>query len=274
MKVAVRACVIAGSLFAGICVAAEFTGLQNANLQNPGNLMQGNIELWSKKRIGTPHALRFEDDVQGVSAARFEIRPDDKKISDGYRAELRDPYVASPHEEVWYRFSTLIPARLLEDGDLSFVLAQWHDKKTEGRPATRPPLALRIQRGAMRVTVWNDEILAEQGVYGNGKVMFESRDIPTERWIQFVFGVKWSPDESGSVRMWMDDELVAEHRGAISYKNDVYGPYFKLGVYTVHDFKFPLHVYHSDYRRASSQAELCSNMDGATTITTSGSRIC
>ena len=167
MKVAVRACVIAGSLLAGVSLAAEFTGLQNANLQNPGNLMQGNIELWSKKRIGTPHALRFEDDVQGVSAARFEIRPDDKKISDGYRAELRDPYVASPHEEVWYRFNTLIPGRLLEDQELSIVLAQWHDKKTEGRPATRPPLALRIQReriGNLDGIPGIDEYFANYGV--------------------------------------------------------------------------------------------------------------
>ena len=71
-----------------------------------------------------------------------------------------------------------------------------------------------------------------------------------------VFRVKWSPDESGSVRMWINDELVAERRGAISYSDDVYGPYFKLGVYTVHDFKFPLHVYHSDYRRAASESGL------------------
>lgn len=252
-----RLCVFASALlFASGFAVGEIIGLQDANQQNPGNLMQGNIDLWSKKRIVTPHGLKFEDDVQGVSAARFEIRPDDEKVSDGYRAELRDPYVASPHEEVWYHFRTLLPGKLLQDPDLSIVLAQWHDKKSKGRPAARPPLALRLTRGALRVTIWNDRILAAQGAGGDGEILYESRDFATDKWIDFVFGVKWSPDESGSVRMWIDDELVAEHRGAISYSDDVYGPYFKLGVYTVHDFKFPLHVYHSDYRRAASESGL------------------
>lgn len=247
---------LAAALFANVCAAIEYTGVGNADLHPPGNLMLGDIEEWSTKRVTTAHGLRFEDDVQGVSAARFEIRPDDEKISDGYRSELRDPYVASPHEEVWYRFRTLIPGRLLEDPELSIVLAQWHDKKTQGRPAARPPLALRLVRGALRVTLWNDQILSEQGVTGDGKIVFESRDFATDEWIDFVFGVKWSPDAGGSFRMWMDDRLVAEHLGPISYSSDVYGPYFKLGVYTVHDFKFPLHVYHSDYRRASSESGL------------------
>ena len=163
--------------------------------------------------------------------------------------------MASPHEEVWYRFRTLIPGRLL-DPNLSIVLAQWHDKKTQGRPAARPPLALRLTRGALRVTFWNDQVLAAQGVRGDGEILYESRDVATDQWIDFVFSVKWSPDESGSVRMWIDGKLVAEHRGAVSYSDDVYGPYFKLGVYTVHDFEFPLYVYHGDYRRAASESGL------------------
>jgi len=251
-----RLCVFASTLlFVNALAADEIIGLQNANLKNPGNLMQGDLELWSTKRITTAHALKFEDDVHGASAARFEIRPDDEKISDGYRAELRDLYVASPHEEVWYRFRTLIPGQLL-DPDLSIVLAQWHDKKTQGRPAARPPLALRLTHGALRVTFWNDQVLAAQGAGGDGEILYESRDVATDQWIDFVFGVKWSSDEGGAVRMWIDGELVAEHSGAVSYSEDVYGPYFKLGIYTVHDFKYPLHVYHSDYRRAASEAEL------------------
>ena len=243
-------------LLASMCVRAEIVGLNDASQRNPGSLMQGDIAHWSRKRINTPHALTFDDDVHGVSAARFEIRPEDAKVSEGYRAELRDPYVAAPHEEVWYRFRTLIPAPLAEGGDLSLVLAQWHDKKTEGRPAARPPLALRLQRGTLRVTLWNDAVLAAQGVDGNGKIIYESREFPIDAWIDFVFAVQWSPDRRGIARMWMNGALAAEHRGAIGYRDDVHGPYFKLGVYTVHEFDRPLYVYHSDYRRASSRAGL------------------
>ncbi|MDH3387234.1 MAG: polysaccharide lyase [Gammaproteobacteria bacterium] len=257
MKLIIQVCVfLIAPLVVGAGLAAEFTGLKNGDLMNPGNLLQGNVKNWSKKRIGTSHGLTFEDDVKGVYAARFEIRPTDEKISDGYRAELRDPYVASPNEEVWYRFRTLIPRQLLEDQDLSIVLAQWHDKKANGAPAARPPLALRMKGGVLRADLWNDEIFAAQGDNGDGKILYESGDFPADEWIEFVFGVKWSPDDSGLVRMWMNGKLVAEHRGAIGYYDDIYGPYFKLGIYTVHDFKQPAFVYHSDYRRAANQASL------------------
>ena len=160
----------------------ELMKMGNADLSQPGDLAAGDWHLWSRKRIVTPHALRFVADVHGLSAARFEIRPDDPKVSDGYRAELRDAYVASPGEEIWYRFSTLIPAQVA-DADESLVLAQWHDRKTRGRPARRPPLALRLVRGALRVTLWNDAVFEEQGMFGAGRIIYETREFARDQWL-------------------------------------------------------------------------------------------
>ena len=52
MKFPPKVCALVGLLLlSSTCGAGEFIGLKNANLQNPGNLMQGNLELWSTKRI-------------------------------------------------------------------------------------------------------------------------------------------------------------------------------------------------------------------------------
>ena len=44
-----------------------------------------------------------------LSVIRFEIRPENPEINQGRRAELRDMLDAVAGEEVWYRFSTLVP---------------------------------------------------------------------------------------------------------------------------------------------------------------------
>ena len=55
-------------------------------------------------------AVEMKLPKSGISFIRFEVAPGDPQISQGWRAELRDMYVAKNGEEVWYRFSTLLPS--------------------------------------------------------------------------------------------------------------------------------------------------------------------
>lgn len=242
-------------LLAAVAGASEFENLRNADLRPPGSLAGGDATVWSKKRIIAPHSLAFVD-VEGVNAARFEIRPDDRKVSDGYRAELRDPYIAAPGEEVWYRFRTLIPRDFPFHRRHSVVLAQWHDRKVKGQPAQRPQLALRLVDGSLRLTLWNDAVFAAQGERGDGLFVYETRDFPRGEWLDMRYRVKWSPGDDGLAQVWINGRQVTDYRGPIGYKADVYGPYFKLGIYTVHEFDEPFYVYHTDFGRAASAATL------------------
>ena len=240
----------------------ELTNVQNANLYQPGTLLGGNTGGWSTKRIVGEHSLNFVPNFKGVpNAARFEIRPSDPKIFEGFRAELRDPYVASPGEIVWYRFRTLIPTDFPLDQKHSMVLAQWHDRKTGGEVSKRPPLAVRLVNGELRLTLWNDELFERYKGEGPGKIIYKSTEIQTGAWLVFTFQVKWSADEdAGFVRAWRNGRLIADYEGPIGYKGDIYGPYFKLGAYTVHDFQSPMVIYHTDYRRAADFESLYSEI--------------
>lgn len=113
----------------------------------------GTFDGWSVKRLAGSHSAVIQSDVVrvGTRACRFELRPDDY-VSQGYRAELRDPYNAAWEREVWYGFSTLLSKEQCVSGDIACVLAQWHDQAKLGDPSGKPPIALRYKNGRLRVT--------------------------------------------------------------------------------------------------------------------------
>ena len=113
----------------------------------------GAFEGWTTTRLAGRHSATIQSETVrvGTRACRFELRPGDY-ISQGHRAELRDPYNAIWDEEVWYGFSTLMPAdHRLADG-IGCVLAQWHDQAKLGDPSGKPPLAMRYRDGELRFT--------------------------------------------------------------------------------------------------------------------------
>src|SRR5918998_4429418 len=84
----------------------------------------GTFDGWSVKRLAGAHSAQIQSEVVrvGTRACRFELRPGDY-ISQGHRAELRDPFNALWEEPVWYGFSTLLCAEhRLADG-IACVLA-------------------------------------------------------------------------------------------------------------------------------------------------------
>src|SRR5215211_7374064 len=75
--------------------------------------------------------------ANGISVLRFEIAPDAPEINQGRRAELRDMFDAANGQEVWYRFSTLVPRDFPSASPYRVVLAQWHEQMPLGAPHRR-----------------------------------------------------------------------------------------------------------------------------------------
>src|SRR5690349_19193089 len=67
----------------------------------------GTLQGWSIKRLSGDHSAIVQSDIvrTGTRACRFELRPGEY-VSQGHRAELRDPYNAIWDEEIWYGFAT------------------------------------------------------------------------------------------------------------------------------------------------------------------------
>ena len=215
----------------------------------------GTFGGWSVKRLVGPHSAVIQSARVrvGTRACRFELRPGDY-ISEGHRAELRDPFNA-PYEAVtWYGFSTLIPENYPVGEGVGCVLAQWHDQAKLGDPSGKPPIAIRYGKGEITVT----------GAYAKFASHDPDRryefatlaDFPRGIWHDFVFRVFWSRYETSTIGAWLGGRKFIEWSGPLGYENEAEGPYFKLGVYCSGPISQPHVAYHDNYSRGHSFTEV------------------
>jgi len=87
---------------------------------------------------------------------------------------------------------------------LSIAGGQWHLRRSFGSPQTKPT------RQSVRL----------------GKVA-------KGEWTQWIFHIKWSPSDGGTIRVWKNCEQVCELDGANAYGTIgiEYTPYLKFGIY-------------------------------------------
>lgn len=219
------------------------------------NFESGDFEGWSVKRLSSEHSAQIQSDVvrAGTRACRFELRPGDY-VSQGHRAELRDPYNVVWDEEVWYGFSTFITADFDLPDTVGCVFAQWHDQAKLGDPSGKPPLAMRYRGGRLSFT----------GAYGRvagpvPDIRYEFAsiaDIAKGAWHDFVFRVFWSRHGTSEIEAWLGGERIIDWQGPLAYENEVEGPYFKLGLYWSPPGPKPIVAYHDNYSRGHSFAEV------------------
>lgn len=212
----------------------------------------GDFEGWSVRRLLHPYSAVIQSEVvrSGSKACRFEIRPGDV-ISAGLRAELRDWYNAPFDEETWYGFSTLLPHDFAPPAGATVVLAQWHDQAELGDPAGKPPLAIRYVEGVLRFTGAFGEVASQDP--DRRYVFHEIEGVARGRWLDFVFGIRWSRTGDSTIRAFLGGRPLFDFTGPLGYRNEVKGPYFKLGVYTSDEIEAPLVVYHDAYSRDASR---------------------
>ncbi len=180
-------------------------------------------------------------------AAAFLIKPNDKKINDGFRSEMKDPNYSRAGTTVSYEFSTYIPASLKNVEKSRLVIAQWHDAKEEGVPLQRPPFSIRLVDGKIMFPLFNETIYRENP-NGWGKNL-ATLQIPYGQWIRWKIQGTWSASYRGKLQVWMNGKKIIQHDGEIGYPGDVWAPYFKMGAYTTKPFSAPITIYHSEYRR-------------------------
>ncbi|MEM8811977.1 MAG: heparin lyase I family protein [Pseudomonadota bacterium] len=232
----------------------------------------GDIPDFSVKRLIDCDAAKFVELNYGdtaLRAVRFQIDPQDAKISGGIRAELRDLYEAVNGEEVWYRLSTMLPPDFPVDADHRLVLAQWHERKMDSEQPLRPPLSHRLWNGRFVVTLWNQPIVdARDTIEGDGEIIYDDPDLERGVFHEFVYKIIWSDGNDGEIVAWKRTcplersecdaspwREVIRYNGATGYTN-VYGYYFKFGLYTVTPFDVSFTAYHKQYRIGRTPVEI------------------
>lgn len=130
-----------------------------------------------------------------------------------------------------YSVSIFIPKDFpIENNRL--VLAQWWAKtKTQlGEVHRSPILHLRFAEGRLAIllrrysekVVHDDQAFVQTNLY--------STRFELGKWHDFVFHVKWSPDNDGFIQAWNDGEKIVDFKGSTENQDEV-GPVFKFGLY-------------------------------------------
>lgn len=149
----------------------------------------------------------------GNYSIRFELRKTDGIVGNSKRSEALRYTKSEPLQksERWYAASTYLPADYATDPAPELV-TQWHTD------AGSPPLALWTQNGQWRIVLFG----TQQTILGN----YEKN-----KWVDWVYHVKWSPGSDGLVEVWKNGMKVMTRTGANIYANSIGGPYFRVGIY-------------------------------------------
>ncbi len=211
----------------------------------------GDFDGWSVRRLPRPQSAVIQSEIVrvGTRACRFEIARGDY-VSQGARAELRDWYNAPFEAETWYGFSTFLPAGFAPPSGVGVVLAQWHDQAELGDPSGKPPLAIRYRDGVLRFTGAFSQVASPDP--DRRYVFHEIADVAHEVWLDFIVRIHWSKTGNSRIDAFLDGESLFRFDGPLGYRNQIKGPYFKLGVYASGEIDAPLVVYHDNYSRGAS----------------------
>lgn len=212
---------------------------------------RGDFEGWSVRRLARSGSARIQSNIVrvGSKACRFEIVPGDY-VSQGVRAELRDWYNAPLDAVTWYGFSTYLPHSFRPPKGTGIVLAQWHDQAELGDPSGKPPVAIRYIDGALHFTGAFAEIASPDP---DERYLFHKvADVARGTWLDFVFRIHWSHRQDGHVEAFLNGAPLFNFEGPLGYRNQIKGPYFKLGVYASGQIDGPVVVYHDNYSRGAS----------------------
>ena len=211
----------------------------------------GDFDGWSVRRLPRPDSAVIQRQVVriGSRACRFEIGKGDF-VSQGARAELRDWYNAPLEAETWYGFATFLPRDFTPPRNVGVVLAQWHDQAELGDPSGKPPLAIRYVDGVLRFTGAFSQVASDDP--DQRYVFHEIAGIAHDVWFDFVFAIHWSKIGNSRIEAFLDGKSLFRFVGPLGYRNQIKGPYFKLGVYASGEIDAPLVVYHDNYSRGAS----------------------
>lgn len=175
-----------------------------------------------------------EDPRGGGGLVRgFRVRPTDSLVKGNFRSELR----LRPHDvgtTLWYRASIFVPADW-KASPRQVIAMQWHGTRDFflGEPGKYPPLEISIVGEEWQVKrSWDDRIVTRTTSLGNVEGIAKLAQVPLERgkWHRWTFQVHWSSTDQGFTRVWLDDRMIADDRGANAHR-DFIGAYLKAGVY-------------------------------------------
>lgn len=211
-------------------------------------------EIWSHNKF-EEGAIKIQSEIvrKGKSAVQITIHKGDKieqgdansKTSERNELLERKEFGPIENEEYSYSFSIfisdnfpIVPTRL--------VLAQWKQSEdNENSLINNPILALRYINGKLFITLQTNE---------KRNKIFSTREDIKGKWIDFVFYVKFTREEKGFVKVWMNEKQIVDYDGVTAYSEKYNYPkpghfYFKMGLYRDR-MDEPMTIYIDEFKKS------------------------
>lgn len=167
--------------------------------------------------------------------------------------------------ENWYAWSVYIPEDYAGDGlyDIFTQFHDWHESLPSWADDGRAPTNFTLQNGEIRFSLKFQS--GEETVEHN---LFSLGEYKVGEWHDFVVYIKWTHENSGFVKVWLNNNLKVDYVGATYLDYGAgNGPYFKVGNYkgvTEWSGTSPRILYMDDYRMGdefSSYKEVTGSLD-------------
>ena len=204
---------------------------------------------------------------EGKYAIRFEWRAENFKGSNvSKKASLFSGREPTAKEERWWGFSLYLPAQGMEKDSQSEILAQWHETPDKGEPWRNPPLTLSHNGGNLQVSwLYDRRKITPPPPWKWDRTTVKIGPAPKDRWIDWVWHIKWDPFGKGVLEVWMDGKKVVDARDISIGMNDERGNYAGIGLYKYsgksdHAARV---IYFDEVRAGSAQATYADVAPGA-----------
>lgn len=201
-----------------------------------------------------PEAVSFTDQYHRSGAHCVRLSLEEGFIrqdgGDGHfteRTELDSRKHPFLNQEVWYRFSLLLPAQFpIIDNRL--VISQMKQNGLEEGPL----IAQRLRNGQHYLTIRDlTHEITEQH-------RFNLPELTKESWHDFIFQIRYSDQQDGYVNVWMDGTQVISFTGKTAYEKADNRFYHKIGLYR-DQCPDPMTIYFDDYLLTSDTAMIHRN---------------
>jgi hypothetical protein len=208
----------------------------------------GNFRQWTAVQAVSGGARIVRAPVrQGHYAARFLVRPGDRPVVGGERAEVYKMTGEVEGTESWWRWSTYFPTGFRPNRNTAWnIFTQWHH--TGG--TCSPPVSFGVNSSTssprLELRVWGGRLTSTCDTTSRRAWRFAT--LGRNRWYNFIFHVKWSSSSStGFVQLWVNGTV----RIPKTYLPTLYrglGVYVKQGFYRAHS-NLTTTIYHDGLRR-------------------------
>ncbi|MGA2240521.1 MAG: polysaccharide lyase [Verrucomicrobiota bacterium] len=213
-------------------------------------------KVWDTDRF-EPGAVQMQTNIfrAGHGAAKITVRPRDKfeagikGSKDSERDELLEAKKLTSKENAAYEYSfsmfiptnfPIVPTRL--------VIAQWKQYcgGNDNCSDDSPVVAIRYVSGVLNIT---------HQIGPHQTTLYETKEELRNQWLDFRFQIRFSTNETGRVKAWLNNKAVVDYTGVNAYpENEQTGYihpsrfYFKMGLYR--DLMAePMTIYIDEYRK-------------------------